>query len=134
VIAFWDTNVFVYAFIAGPKQQIARRGLMSGGVISVQVLNEFTNVMSRKMRQSWEDVERFLSAIHVRFPTATPLTIQTHAAARALARDHSIAFYDALIVAAAIEAGCDRLYSEDLQHGRRFGDCMVVDPFRDGGF
>ena len=82
MIAFWDTNVFVYAFIAGPKQQIARRGLMSGGVISVQVLNEFTNVMSRKMRQSWEDVERFLSAIHVRFPTATPLTIQTHAAAR----------------------------------------------------
>jgi predicted nucleic acid-binding protein len=39
---------------------------------------------------------------------------------------------DALIVAAAIEAGCDRLYSEDLQHGRRFGDCVVLNPFRDG--
>jgi predicted nucleic acid-binding protein len=47
VSAFWDTNVFVYAFIAGPKQQVARRALMSGGVISVQVLNEFTNVMTR---------------------------------------------------------------------------------------
>ena len=131
--AFWDTNVFVYAFIAGPKQQIARRKLVSGGVISVQVLNEFANVMTRKMRQSWADVERFLSTIEVRFPTAAPLTVQTHAAAHALARDHSIAFYDALIVAAAIEAGCDRLYSEDLQHGRRFGDCVVVNPFRDGG-
>ena len=131
--AFWDTNVFVYAFIAGPKQQIARRKLVSGGVISVQVLNEFANVMTRKMRQSWADVERFLSTIEVRFPTAAPLTVQTHAAALALARDHSIAFYDALIVAAAIEAGCDRLYSEDLQHGRRFGDCVVVNPFRDGG-
>jgi len=134
VSAFWDTNVVVYAFVAGPKQQIARRALMSGGVISVQVLNEFVNVMTRKMRQSWEDVERFLSALHVRFPTAAPLTMQTHAAARALARDHSIAFYDALIVAAAIEAECDRLYSEDLQHGRRFGNCLVVDPFRDGAF
>jgi predicted nucleic acid-binding protein len=134
VTAFWDTNVFVYAFIAGPKQQIARRGLVSGGVISVQVLNEFVSVMTRKMRQSWADVERFLSAIHVRFPTAAPLTVQTHVAARALARDHSIAFYDALIVAAALEAGCDRLYSEDLQHGRRFGDCLIVNPFRDGGF
>jgi predicted nucleic acid-binding protein len=132
--AFWDTNVFVYAFIVGPKQQIARRRLVSGGVISVQVLNEFANVMTRKMRQSWEDVERFLSTIHVRFPTVAPLTVQTHAAALALARDHSLAFYDALIVATAIEAGCDRLYSEDLQHGRRFGDCVVVNPFRDGGF
>jgi len=52
----------------------------------------------------------------------------------ALCRDHSLAFYDALIVAAAVEAGCDRLYSEDLQHGRRFGDCVVVNPFRGGGF
>ena len=133
MIAFWDTNVFVYAFIVGPKQQIARRRLVSGGVISVQVLNEFANVMTRKMRQSWEDVERFLSTIQVRFPTAAPLTVQTHAAALALARDHSLAFYDALIVAAAIEAGCDRLYSEDLQDGRRFGDCVVVNPFRDVG-
>ena len=131
--AFWDTNVFVYAFIVGPKQQIARRRLVSGGVISVQVLNEFSNVMTRKMRQSWEDVERFLSTIQVRFPTAAPLTVQTHAAALALARDHSLAFYDALIVAAAIESGCDRLYSEDLQDGRRFGDCVVVNPFRDVG-
>jgi predicted nucleic acid-binding protein len=132
VTAFWDTNVFVYAFVAGAKQQTARSALMSGGVISVQVLNEFVNVMSRKMRQSWEDVERFLSAIQVRFPTATPVTIKTHTTARALARDHSIAFYDALIVAAALEAGCDRLYSEDLQHGRRFGDCIVVNPFLTG--
>jgi predicted nucleic acid-binding protein len=132
VTAFWDTNVFVYAFVTGAKQQTARRALVSGGVISVQVLNEFVNVMSRKMRQSWEDVERFLSAIQVRFPTVTPVTIKTHTAARALARDHSIAFYDALIVAAAIEAGCDRLCSEDLQHGRRFGDCIVVNPFLTG--
>ena len=46
-----------------------------------------------------------------------------------LARDHSLAFYDALILAAAIEAGCETLYSEDFQHGRRFGDCTIVNPF-----
>ena len=51
-----------------------------------------------------------------------PITSATHAAAVALARDHSLAFYDALILAAAIEAGCETLYSEDFQHGRRFGD------------
>ncbi|HSU99604.1 MAG TPA: hypothetical protein VLI91_05820 [Roseiarcus sp.] len=59
----------------------------------------------------------------MRFPTAAPLTIQTYAAARALARDRSMAFYDALIVGAAVEAGCDR-----------FGDCVIGDPFRGGGF
>jgi predicted nucleic acid-binding protein len=129
VSAFWDTNVFVYAFIAGPKQQIARARLMSGGVISVQVLNEFANVMSRKMRRPWEEVELFLSVIRVRFPTAAPLTPETHAAAITLARDHNIAFYDGLILAAALEAGCETLYSEDFQHGRRFGDCTIVNPF-----
>ena len=127
--AFWDTNVFVYAFIAGPKQQIARRRLMSGGVISVQVLNEFANVMRRKMKRPWEEVERFLAVIRVRFPTAAPLTIETHASALALARDHSVAFYDALILASALSARCTTLYTEDLQHGRRFGDCEIVNPF-----
>jgi hypothetical protein len=51
--------------------------------------------MNRKMRRPWEEVERFLAVIRVRFPTATPLTLETHAAAIALARDHSLAFYDA---------------------------------------
>jgi predicted nucleic acid-binding protein len=127
--AFFDTNVFVYSFIAGPKQQVARRSLASGGVISVQVLNEFANVMIRKMRRPWAEVERFLSVIRVRFPTAEPLTTETHARAIALARDHAIAFYDALILAAAIEAGCDTLCSEDFQQGRRFGECTIVNPF-----
>ena len=54
------------------------------------------------------------------------------AAAFALARDQSLAFYDALILAAAIEAGCETLYSEDFQHGRRFGDCTIVNPFLSG--
>jgi predicted nucleic acid-binding protein len=129
VTAFWDTNIFVYAFITSPKQQIARRGLMSGGVISVQVLNEFANVMTRKMRRPWEEVERFLAVIRVRFPIAAPLTMEAHAGAVALARDHSIAFYDALILASALSARCTTLYSEDLPHGRRFGDCVIVNPF-----
>jgi predicted nucleic acid-binding protein len=127
--AFWDTNVFVYAFIVGPKQQIARARLTAGGVISVQVLNEFATVMTRKMRQPWKEVERFLSVICVRFSSPAPLTLETHAAAVVLARDHSLPFYDALILAAAIEAGCETLYSEDFQHGRRFGDCTIVNPF-----
>lgn len=128
--AFWDTNVFVYAFIAGPKQQVARR---RGGVIRVQVLNEFANVMSRKMRCPWEEVERFLSVIRIRFPTAAPLTIETHEMALALARDHSISLYDSLILASALSEQCETLFSEDLQHGRRFEGCTVLNPFQESG-
>ena len=126
---FLDTNVLVYAFSTDPKRTAARQILADGGLISAQVLNEFTTVMRTKARRSWEDIALSLSVIVSRFPTVLPLTLETHAAAVALARSHSLAFYDALILAAAIDAGCDRLYSEDFQHGRRFGDCMSLNPF-----
>jgi predicted nucleic acid-binding protein len=75
------------------------------------------------------EIDRSLSLILSRFPTVLPLTLETHAAAVALARDHSLAFYDALILAAAIEAGCETLFSEDFSHGRRFGELTIVNPF-----
>ena len=65
-------------------------------------------------------------------PDVMPLTADTHASALGLARDHGLSFYDALIVAAAIEAGCDTLYSEDLQHGRTIGGLAIVNPFLEG--
>ena len=126
---FSDTNVFVYAFSDDPKRAPAQRILADGGLISAQVLNEFASVMRAKARRTWEEIERSLSLILRRFPTVLPLTLETHASAVALARDHSLAFYDALILAAATEAGCETLFSEDFQHGRRFGDLTVVNPF-----
>ena len=56
-------------------------------------------------------------------------TSATHAAAVSLARDHGFAFYDALIVAAALERGCDTLFSEDMQHGRSVAGLTIVNPF-----
>ena len=126
---FLDTNVFVYAFSADSKRAAARQIVAEGGLISAQVLNEFTSVMRTKARRSWDEIEHSLSVILLRFPTVLPLTLETHTAAVALARSHNVAFYDALILAAAIEAGCETLFSEDFQHGRRFGDLTIVDPF-----
>lgn len=132
--AFFDTNVLVYAFATGePKRDIAQGVLASGGVISVQVLNEFANVLHKKQRQEWPRIEAALSVVGRWFEPIRPLTIETHRTALPFARYAGIAFYDALILAAAIEAGCDRLYSEDLQHGRKFGDCVIVNPFLEGG-
>lgn len=129
MIGFFDTNVLVYAFSDGPKRQPAREALAAGGVISAQVLNEFTNVSRRKQKREWAEIEAALAVVRARFPKVVPLTAETHAAALVIARDHGLAFYDALIVAAALEAGCDTLYSEDLQDGRAIGGLTIRNPF-----
>ena len=100
-----------------------------GGVISVQVLNELANVLRTKQREQWPRFEAALIVVERWFETTLPVTLGMRRAALALARDHGLGIYDALIIAAALEADCDTLYSEDLQHGRRFGDCVIVDPF-----
>ncbi|HXW19827.1 MAG TPA: PIN domain-containing protein [Roseiarcus sp.] len=128
--AFFDTNVLLYAFANDEaKRERAQQTLAMGGVISVQVVNEFVSVLRKKQRHEWPRIEAALAVVENWFRTIPPLTLDTHHAALALARDHGLAFYDALIVAAAREAGCDALYSEDLQCDRRFGDLVVVNPF-----
>ena len=126
---FFDTDVIVCAFLDVARRERAVDLIASGGVISAQVLNEFTNVARRKRERHWADIERAVSVIRARFPEVMPLTADTHAAALVLARDHGLAFYDALIVASAIEAECDILYSEDMQHGRSIGGLTIVNPF-----
>jgi predicted nucleic acid-binding protein len=129
VTPFFDTNILVYAFLDIDRRERALDLIASGGVISAQVLNEFTNVARRKRQRDWAEIERAVSVIRARFPDVMPLTAGTHAAALGLARDHDFAFYDALVVASAIEGGCDILYSEDMQHGRSVGGLVIVNPF-----
>jgi predicted nucleic acid-binding protein len=74
-----------------------------------------------------------LALVRDRCRHVSDISVATHEAAVALARDHRLSFHDALIVAAAQEAGCDTLYSEDMQHGRTLGRLRVVNPFMEGG-
>ncbi len=127
---FFDTNILVYAFAADDPRSARAEGLIAGGgVISVQVLNEFTNVARRKLKWDWEQIEASLDVIEELLGIARPLTVLLHANAVVLARDSKLAFYDALIVAAAMDAGCEVLCSEDLQDGRQFGGVRIVNPF-----
>ncbi|MGB5101715.1 MAG: PIN domain-containing protein [Steroidobacteraceae bacterium] len=127
---FLDTNVLVYAFAAGDRRSARAEALLAeGGIIGVQVLNEFTNVARRKLDWSWEQVEAALGVIDELVGPPRPLTAAIHAQAVEIARDHGLSFYDALIVAAAREADCQVLCSEDLQHGQRFGSLVVSNPF-----
>jgi len=131
--SFFDTNVLVYlASGDAHKADCADAALREGGSISVQVLNEVANVARRKMAMSWAETHAFLAslrgvlAIH-------PVTLETHEAGLALAERYRFSLYDAMIVAAALLAGCDRLWSEDMQHGLAIdGRLRIVNPLRSG--
>jgi predicted nucleic acid-binding protein len=129
--AFLDTNVLVYATVTDdPRAAIAMALLEQGGTISVQVLNEFTNTAIRKLKRSWSDVTAALAAFRLLLPSLLPITVAMHEAALEMAQRDRVSFYDALIVAAALEAGCSTLLSEDMQHGRVIdGRLTIQNPF-----
>ena len=127
---FFDTNILIYAFAANePRGARAEALIAEGGVVGVPVLNEFTNVTRRKLGWDWSQVEAALAVIQDLLAPVRPLTVGIHEQAVVLARVHALSFYDALIVAAAAEAQCRLLFSEDLQHGRKFGAITVDNPF-----
>ena len=93
------------------------------------MLNEFTAVSRRKLQIDWREIAEAVTDTLAVVDAPLALTIDLHVAARALAEAHRLSFYDALIVASAIEAGCDTLYTEDMQHGRGIGELAIVNPF-----
>jgi predicted nucleic acid-binding protein len=129
VSAFFDTNILVYAQQPDAKGNRARALFAGGGKLSVQVLNEFTAVSRRKQAKDWREITEAISDALILVDPPLALTLDLHASARVLAEEHRLPVYDALIVAAAIEAGCDTLFSEDMQHGRKFGSLTIVNPF-----
>lgn len=127
---FLDTNVLLYLISAdAAKADRAEALLGAGAVVSVQVLNEFVAVARRKARLSWPDIRDSLGAIRA-LCAVKPLTIETHDRALDIAERFGLAIYDSLIVAAAAEAGCRRLWSEDMRHGQTIDGVAVANPFR----
>ncbi len=127
---FLDTNVLIYAFVDNsPRHQIAKSVLAVGGVISAQVANEFVDVARRKLRWEWDDVAGMLRVLRERFGVPAPITDETHRSALDIARRYGFRIYDGLIVAAAREAGCPVLYTEDLQDGQTVDGVLVKNPF-----
>jgi predicted nucleic acid-binding protein len=129
VRTFLDTNVLVYATSNDPRCERAQALIAAGGTISVQVLNELVNVLRKKLKRDWGAIEKAVSDFRNVLDPVLPLTPETHDAAIALAREHSLSFYDALIVASASEANCEVLFTEDMQHGRTIGTLTVRNPF-----
>jgi predicted nucleic acid-binding protein len=131
VEAFFDTNVLIYSVaLNDPRSTRAEELLAAGGTISVQILNEFVAVARRKLLMPWRNVMRTLDAFRVLCPAPLAITIEMHEAALKIAQKHGYRIYDATVIAAALEAGCSILYSEDFQDGQTIdGQLTIRNPF-----
>ncbi|HJU24983.1 MAG TPA: PIN domain-containing protein [Casimicrobiaceae bacterium] len=128
---FFDTNLLVYMISADPeKADRAERLVRAGGHVSVQVLNEFAHVAMRKLHVPPDGIETVMKAT-VSTCKVHDLTLRDTVNALSLSRHHGFPFYDAVIVASALHAGCTTLWSEDFQHGMKLeGRLTVRNPFR----
>ena len=128
---FVDTNVLLYLLSDdAAKADRAEAVLADRVVISVQVLNEFANVAKRKLGLGWNELDETLADLR-RFADVRSLTIDTHDRGLALAQRYQLSVYDAMTAAAAIEADCAVLLSEDFQTGQVLdGRLTVRNPFQ----
>ena len=134
---FLDTNIFVYSFDrsatlkARKAAQLIRKALTTQkGIISYQVVQEFFNVALRKFSRPMKmsDAEQYLGTVFR--PLLSVHSSQgLYAEALQLQARSGLSWYDSLIVSAAIQAQCDLLFTEDLQHGQQFGSLHVANPF-----
>jgi predicted nucleic acid-binding protein len=135
--AFFDTNIFVYAYDEDEqtKKSVARELIRTAildhtGVISYQVTQEFFNVALKKnsLKMRLEEAQQLLTTVF-RPLLAVHSSIALFGDAIQIQSRYRLSWYDSLIVAAAQQANCNILYTEDLQHGQRFGDLLVQNPF-----
>jgi predicted nucleic acid-binding protein len=126
---FADTNIVLYLLDDGPKADRAEAIIGQGPRISVQVLNEAMVNCRRKAGLSWEETGTFLAGVQSLCPVED-MTLQTHQVGRALAERYALSVYDAMIVSAALIAGCTTLWTEDMQNGLMVEDQLrIVNPF-----
>jgi predicted nucleic acid-binding protein len=134
---FLDTNIFVYSFDPhSPREaQVAldlihRAVKMRRGMVSYQIVQEFCNLALRRFEppMTHSEAKQYITAVFDPIFVVPPSS-NLYVRALDIHGEHGLSWYDALIVTAAIEAGCGILYTEDLQHGQRFGSLQVRNPF-----
>jgi predicted nucleic acid-binding protein len=125
---FFDTNVLLYLITVDGKAEKAEILLKAGGVVSVQVLNEFASVASRKSKMTWPAIRETLATIRAGCEVI-PLTAEIHEGGLAIAEKYGFSFYDSLILAAAAQAECRTVYSEDMQDGQVVQGVTIRNPF-----
>ena len=135
---FLDTNIFVYSFDAGNPVKLKRAtGLIRDavvtrkGIVSYQVVQEFFNVALRRFGHpmTHADAEQYLGTVF-RPLLAVHSSVTLYQEGLALFHRYRLGWYDSLLLAAAQASECEILYSEDYQHGQKFGKLRIENPFR----
>jgi predicted nucleic acid-binding protein len=127
---FFDTSILIYAVAAGDARSAQAELLLAdGGKVSVQVLNEFAAVARRKLNMSWKEIMEGLDAVRALCEPPGALTVEIHDAALRIADRYGYHIDDALILAAALDADCDLLYSEDMRDGQTIDSLTIRNPF-----
>jgi predicted nucleic acid-binding protein len=127
---FFDTNTLLYLLSSDSKKaDWVSSNLQQSNVISVQVLNEFTSASLRKIKISNIELDEilglFISIFNIR-----PLNVETFETGLAISRRYGYQHYDSMIIAAALQAGCETLYSEDMHHRQMIDKKLqIVNPF-----
>lgn len=129
--AFLDSNVILYYYTSNERSKArlaGEAGFRSNAIISTQVLSECSNVLSKKRKYSWIEIENVISELIDLFSIKT-IGIQTVKKAIELSGRYQYSYYDSLILASAIESQCEVLYSEDFQHNQLIEGVRIVNPF-----
>ena len=126
---FFDTNILVYLSDTDlTKAQRSAEVVAAGGVVSVQVLNEFVLVARRKMHKPWPDVRAMLTTIRPDLHVV-PVTEQVHQHGLQYGERYGFRIFDSMLIAAAQLAGCTTLYSEDMQDGQVIDGLTIRNPY-----
>jgi predicted nucleic acid-binding protein len=129
--AFFDTDILLYLLSAdAQKADQAEAIVQQGGLTSVQVLNEVANVTLGKLAMPWREVNEILGLIRA-LCSIEPLTVETHDMGRRVAQRYKLSVYKAMVVASALLAGCEALYTEDIHDGLLVeNQLQILNPFK----
>ena len=130
---FLDTNIVIYAHTDHhlAKQKRAQQIISDENtIISTQVIQETANILHKKLKHPWSEVEVVLGDIILNSTIYTN-TSETASKACFIASKYGFSFYDSLIISAALQCGVKRLYTEDMHHGQLIENQIVlINPFR----
>jgi len=130
VKVFADTNIVGYLISSDlVKRERAKVIMRDKPVISTQVANEFINICMKKTKLGLTVTHRLVKALLTLCPVM-PIDVQTVRDAMKIAERYQFSHWDSLIIAAAQQAGCTILYSEDLQHGQLIDQLTLINPFQ----
>ncbi|CAN7186688.1 PIN domain-containing protein [Pararhizobium sp. LjRoot238] len=129
-----DTNILIYAFTGDPRAARAQQLLSEPFILSVQALNEFANVARRKLGMNWAEIQSAIGDISTLATEIVPLDRECNLLALDLAARFNFSIFDALMIAAALQAGSTQCFSEDMQHGLLIDRRLtVLNPFLTAG-